>query len=122
MSLDYFLFCRKKYDSIIKELEYIISMYQDICDNTTNEYQDNTFFNNLITQFDFELCNPELNKNMFFEKKLNMEKIRELCNKKILSLCEHCFITDNIDITPERSETIYYCSICEYTVHLKSRL
>ena len=112
MSLDYFLLCRQKYDRIIKQLDYVISLYQDICDNTNNEDLDNP-----VTQIDFELYNPEYNKRVFIEKKQCIEKIKNLCDVQIIKLCDHHFITDSIDITPERSQTIQYCSICEYTVY-----
>ena len=38
-----------------------------------------------------------------------------ICDKKIQELCPHDFIDDMIDITPDRSEHITYCKICEYT-------
>ena len=44
-----------------------------------------------------------------------MQLLRETYNKKIMDLCNHEFIEDTIDITPDRSQNIRYCSICEYT-------
>ena len=32
-----------------------------------------------------------------------------------MSTCQHEFIEDLIDITPERSQTIWYCKYCEMT-------
>lgn len=41
------------------------------------------------------------------------EKINDLLNKKIIQCCPHDFIEDEIDISPEISQKITYCSICE---------
>ena len=30
-------------------------------------------------------------------------------------ICRHDFVEDEIDITPEKSQRIEYCKICEYT-------
>ena len=35
--------------------------------------------------------------------------------KKCLPGCRHKFVKDLIDITPEKSEIIVYCEICEKT-------
>ena len=49
------------------------------------------------------------------------EKIAEINNiltgikLDIQRLCQHEFVTDTIDIDPEKSTTVCYCSICEYT-------
>lgn len=36
----------------------------------------------------------------------------EKVNQEIWSRCEHDFVTDTIDLTPEKSQTIYYCKHC----------
>ena len=41
------------------------------------------------------------------------EKVKYLLNKKIIQCCPHDFIEDEIDISPEISQKIIYCSICE---------
>ena len=44
-----------------------------------------------------------------YEKIFLNEKIRS----KLISICKHEWITDLIDIDPDRSQTIEYCKICQ---------
>ena len=46
-------------------------------------------------------------------KKSELEKKENRNNNNKKDLCEHKFIVDYIDITPERSERIIYCTKCE---------
>ena len=57
----------------------------------------------------------ERNNNSLGKMKENIVKLKYICDKKIQELCPHDFIDDMIDITPDRSEHITYCKICEYT-------
>jgi hypothetical protein len=45
-----------------------------------------------------------------------INNLRNICEKKIIKLCNHEFINDVIDINPEKSQNITYCKICEYTL------
>jgi len=107
MSLDYYLFCRKKYNEIIKNLYIIIEDYELINDFTSSEEE-------------IELINKELlvsknNLNFFLEKKEYILKLLNICELNIQKLCNHDFEDDLIDITPERSQIITYCKICGFT-------
>ena len=44
----------------------------------------------------------------------NKERLKELC-KLIKETCNHNYIIDDIDITPDKSMRIKYCTICETT-------
>ena len=46
---------------------------------------------------------------------MNIQLLKSVCNKKIEQLCKHEFVEDAIDINPDKSQNIRYCSICEYT-------
>ena len=107
MSVNYYLFCKNSYDKIISNLENIINTFEDI-DEITKEEKD-------LLQSEILLSKQRNNKNFFNSKKKDMQILRNLCKKKILQLCEHNFIEDTIDITPDKSITIKYCEICEYT-------
>lgn len=37
----------------------------------------------------------------------------KIINDKIIECCPHQFVEDDIDISPDLSKKIYYCSICE---------
>lgn len=62
-------------------------------------------------------CN---NKNVIGLKNVNKEidEINETLfnlNKIIYLNCEHNFVDDLIDITPDTSKHVTYCTVCEYT-------
>jgi hypothetical protein len=95
MSLEYYLLRKKKYDDIVIKLTEII------------EKNDNKFF---YTD----------NDGLYIERlKLDLESAKcssNYCYKMVQQLCNHHFVKDMIDISPERSVNITYCSICEYTI------
>jgi hypothetical protein len=97
---------KKKNEILIKQLEETVTSYNEImsCINENCVYNYVTvdlinFYNNLCVEIESQLV---ILKNM---KKLNDNNIYEHC--------EHNFITDIIDINPEKEQTICYCTICE---------
>jgi hypothetical protein len=44
----------------------------------------------------------------------NKLRLKELC-ELIKQTCQHNFVIDDIDITPDKSMRIKYCTICETT-------
>jgi hypothetical protein len=106
MSLEYYLYCRKSYDKIIKELEEIINTYIDICSFTNGEEIERNYV---------EIFSTDYNKNFFVNRKKHIEQLRKICDRKVNELCCHNMIEDLIDISPFKSQIIRYCSICEYT-------
>jgi hypothetical protein len=99
MSLHYFLSCKRNYIKIIQKLEYIIETLDDIDYLTISEFSD--------------ICYPKNNKAFFTEKIKHFQDLINNCNNELDQLCCHNFIDDVIDITPERSQSITYCAICE---------
>jgi len=93
MSLEYYLFYRKHYESIINNLDDIIN---SILDPSNNELDTS-------------------HKNFLIEKKQHVIKLKTECNNIIIELCNHEFEDDMIDITPDSSKNITYCKICGYT-------
>jgi hypothetical protein len=108
MSLEYYLFCRKEYHSIISYLEEIVNRYELISDVTNSEPE-------LEPEY-YEIFKPEYNKKFFIDKQKYVKQIKKICDRKILELCNHEYIDDYIDITPDRSKKITYCKICEHTI------
>lgn len=106
MNLEYYLLCRKSYDDIIQHLDSIINIYQNISENIYIE-----------KDISLDISRQTHSKNLLFfvERKKHIEFIRKLCNDKAIELCCHHFIDDTIDVSPEKSVNIRYCSICEYT-------
>jgi hypothetical protein len=99
MSLHYFLSCKNNYFRIIEKLERIIETLDDINYMTICEFPNN--------------FNQENNKVFFTEKIKHFQDLIKNCNNQLDQICCHNYADDTIDITPERSQNITYCTICE---------
>jgi len=100
-NINYFLFLKKKYEKILYSLIYIDELYEEIItsDETVNE------------DVEYEIISQKENQN-----KINhIKKTIEFINEQIIHTCNHNFIEDVIDISQENSQTITYCTICDYT-------
>ena len=104
MSLEYYLCCRKKYYEIIANLDNILEAYDTIIYCIAKH--DN---------LELEYIQKIKGKTFFIEEREYIIKQRNKCNDVINNLCNHEFEEDMIDITPDRSQRIVYCKICEYT-------
>jgi hypothetical protein len=100
MDKNYFLLCRKNYDKILDNLDSIIENFEEIIDY--NQFSESS------------ILNSKINKSFFLDKKEEILYLKKECNKYIWENCEHNFIIDLIDITPDSSKTIKYCEICNY--------
>jgi len=49
-------------------------------------------------------------------EKPNTKHLDSVIKNFLLHNCVHTVIMDDIDITPEKSMTVYYCSKCEITL------
>jgi len=107
MSVEYYIYCRKAYDKIIRELDYILEIFDEI--------DDFTFAENIIYEEHYNIINPEKNKIFFIERKKHIECLRKICCDKVFKLCCHEMVRDELDVDPERSININYCIKCEYT-------
>ena len=94
-NIDYFLFLKKRNMNILSYLIEIINTYEEI-----------SMYNNVDSVVQ---CNKYKNE---------VSEIRYLINTinhTLTNICKHEFVEDEIDITPDTSQTISYCKICEYT-------
>jgi len=101
MSINYFLSSKKKLQKILSHLNEIKLTYCEIelerSDGINDEY---------ITE--------QINE---YETKITeLELTIEYLTQFICHNCEHTFVEDVIDITPDKSQNITYCTICEYTL------
>lgn len=115
MDINYFLMCKKKYSNIIYNFENIINE----CDDIINEITD--FLQKNHTIHEDECLKKKLSqifdlKKHYIQEKENMVYIFKECNENIQNMCNHEFINDVIDITPDFSQNICYCRLCEYTI------
>jgi len=98
----------KKNENLIKQLEDIILSYNEIMSSINENCEYNyvtidliNFYNNLCIK-----CEQQI---------ILLKKEKKENGKYIHEECEHNFITDIIDIGPEKEKTICYCTICELT-------
>jgi|LauGreDrversion4_2_1035121.scaffolds.fasta_scaffold07599_5 hypothetical protein len=116
MSLNYFFSYRNKYDQIIIHTEEIIRICDELINESFEYIESSNNENSKNTQYvlnDIEILNEQKNSHIRENEKLL--KIRNHISKKIQNHCDHIFCEDEIDITPERSQKITYCTKCEYT-------
>jgi len=107
MDINYFLLLQKKYDEMIENINSII----DTCDDIgvlTDEF---------VLPQDKSLCtifNSQVDKDFFIEKKKHILHLKNICKQYIQNACCHEFVEDFIDITPDKSQPVTYCKLCEY--------
>ena len=95
----------ERYIHFLNELIYALeNINSDTCDELTYLYAEFNIF---------EEKSAVLNNKLLYNKFFCLKQIDDLLNKKILNHCNHEFIEDYIDITPDKSEKIVYCKICE---------
>ena len=105
MDVLFYLSLKKSYEKIKNNLENIIYSYNDISYISTS----NKNFNNKPS-VSFEINDDLIN----YKKKLeNICLTIKIINNLLFINCDHNFIEDTIDITPDKSKSIIYCSICE---------
>jgi predicted house-cleaning noncanonical NTP pyrophosphatase (MazG superfamily) len=99
--MNYNLFLKNKYQNILSNLKEIIYTYNEI--KSTN-VQNN-------------LCDKITEEIQYYEEKYKELSDIVLCISCIISKeCEHNYIDDVIDITPDLSQHITYCTLCEHTL------
>ena len=111
MSIEYYLFCRKKYEDIINNLLDIINAHTSMIELLDDDYDNGNVSDDTKDEYYLQKQNI-----MIFEDNLQKTmRLKKDCNLKINCLCEHEFIDDVIDITLDESKHISYCVVCGYT-------
>ena len=99
MDVNYFLLMRTKYETLIQQLDCILETYREIRD---------------ITEQEITSVMPSV-MHFYTEERKRVFQLHEECNECIYTLCRHNFVSDSIDIDPEKSVTITYCRFCQLT-------
>jgi hypothetical protein len=105
-TIEYLIGLKGQNMSLIAQLEENIAKYDEImvfinenCDYTYATVDLINFYNNYSERAKEEIRQMRIvNKN-----------IDEQTDK----VCDHNFVTDIVDITPDRDQTVCYCTICE---------
>ena len=106
MSIFFYIEMKKKTYILIRKIEDSIESYNEImsCINENCEY---TYITIELINFYNNLCEDS-------ESQLSIMKDMKVINDDLVyEKCEHNFITDIIDIDPEKDKTVCYCTICE---------
>uniref|UniRef100_A0A6C0ERR9 Uncharacterized protein n=1 Tax=viral metagenome TaxID=1070528 RepID=A0A6C0ERR9_9ZZZZ len=110
MSVNYFLYSKSQHKKIVNCLEEIKTIYEDIIQHTINENDNLDKYNK---DADIELLTNL--KDSYISKIIEGNKFCEILTFFAHQVCQHNFVKDTIDITPDRCQEIIYCTICEYT-------
>jgi len=110
MNLDYFLLKKKIYNNLIRNLNSIISDYDELLELSLKNDQNN------LGLFLFEISQIKKQKNKLLRYLKDVNTFQMICSNHVKTTCEHQFENDSIDITPERSQNICYCVVCGYTM------
>ena len=100
MSVNYFLFLKKHFESIVSNLKETIDIYDDIISYMNEQH---------ISHIKYYMDRKK-------EHILNLNqtlKYIDNCNYQLKIICDHNFVKDTIDISPDKSVNIEYCTICE---------
>jgi len=105
MDINFFLSSKKKLQNILSYLNEIKLSYCEIqiesCQDISSEYISSEYIIDQIHEYEKKIT----------ELELSIEHLNQI----IYTNCEHTFVEDVFDITPDKSLNITYCTICEYT-------
>ena len=74
------------------------------------------FENIILSITDLLKTTPATNRNCLKDvQEICKSQLRRVKNMSVKPECKHEYITDTIDITPEKSQQITYCVFCEST-------
>ncbi len=103
---------KNKNNELIYKISENITMYNEIIDfiNEQNNEQNKENININPILLNYQICIKDQTNSL---NCLNLNK-KNIINQ-IQTCCEHTFEYDLIDITPDTSKTIFYCTKCEFT-------
>ena len=114
MSLDYLLKMKNNNDYTIAYLKEINSNYAKMKEETILNLIDTSLnVNENILQYNKHITEINANLNQQDEHLKQLILLNEKIRTKLITICNHEWITDSIDIDPDRSQTIEYCKICQ---------
>lgn len=105
---DFLIELKNKNNELIYKISENITMYNEIIDFINETTETNININHILLNYQNGVKDQTNELNY-----LNI--IQDIIIKKIQSFCEHTFEYDLIDITPDTSKTIFYCTKCEFT-------
>ena len=108
MSIDYFLHSKNIYKQIEFNLKEIVELYKEFIEITDAKEEGVIKYKK---EYDIQLL--KRTKKEYEEKIKELSFLKEFINEKIMNNCSHNFVKDSIDISPDLSQEIEYCTFCE---------
>ena len=106
MTLPFLIELKNKNNNLINQLTDNINSYNEII-NLIDENDENNNFKKISLNYQKSIKDQTSEiKYLFFFQNTIISKIQ--------TLCDHTFEYDLIDITPDTSKPIFYCTKCEY--------
>lgn len=116
MSLDYLLKMKNENDYTIAYLKEINNNFLKMKEETILNLIDTSLnVNENILQYNKHITEINANLNQQDEHLKQLILLNERIRANLTSICKHEWVTDLIDIDPDRSQTIEYCKICQLT-------
>jgi hypothetical protein len=116
MSLDYLLKMKNENDYTIAYLKEINNNFLKMKEETILNLIDTSLnVNENILQYNKYITEINANLNQQDEHLKQLILLNERIRANLTSICKHEWVTDLIDIDPDRSQTIEYCRICQAT-------
>ena len=110
MNSNNFLLYKQKLNSKLRYNESIINSFDELLDKLDHILKTDT---SNIDKIINEILQINEIKLTYICKKDTIEQQIINCDNQIYKCCEHEFVEDYIDVTPDISKKIVYCTICE---------
>lgn len=94
----------KASNTLIKKIKHSIEQHDNNYFETKCESE---MFKNYLSMFD--------DVNLYNELVCDLEALKEYLEEKIKNICCHEWVCDLVDVSPDRSQHIVYCMLCEVT-------
>ena len=116
MNQDYLLKIKPENDYIAAYLKEINLVYKNMKENTVYHLIDTSLnVNEEFLQYNKHITEIDALLNQQNEHIIKLILLNKKINTKLIDICKHDWVTDLIDIDPDRSKTIEYCKICSFT-------
>ncbi len=114
MNIDYLLKMKNENDYTIAYLKEINNNFSKMKEETILNLIDTSLnVNEDVLQYNKHISEINDNLNQQDEYLRQLIFLNEKLRTKLISICNHEWITDSVDIDPDRSQTIEYCKICQ---------
>ena len=110
MSINYFLYSKSQHEIVNMHLKEIIDIYEKLIENLKTNFKKEEVFNKKEEIKLYETIRDKYEQELI-ENMQYCDTLKDLS----YATCKHNYVTDMIDVSPDKSEYIEYCDICLHT-------